>query len=55
LEGQLSKTIPTYDKKNHGRDIIAYPDGSLTTIQDTTTKYPYLFWEGIFDINTPQS
>ncbi|OGG02079.1 hypothetical protein A2W14_04145 [Candidatus Gottesmanbacteria bacterium RBG_16_37_8] len=53
LDGQLTESLPLYDKEN-GWQIIASPDGTLQTTNDQ--YYPYLYYEAdIKGINIPKN
>ncbi|MBQ9502727.1 MAG: hypothetical protein IJU70_11265, partial [Lentisphaeria bacterium] len=45
FDGYFTTTIPPY---RDGWHVIAYPDGQLIT--EDGEKYPYLFWEGVPNI-----
>ena len=45
FDGYFTETIPYYC---NGWHVIAYPDGQL--IAEDGKKYPYLFWEGVPNI-----
>lgn len=48
--GTLTQTYPSY---LNGWNVTAYPDGTL--IDDMGIEYPYLFWEGISNIEYDMS
>lgn len=49
-EGTLTHTWPRYQ---NGWQVTAYPDGTL--MEETGIQYPYLFWEGVFDLQYDMS
>ncbi|MBF0443929.1 MAG: hypothetical protein HQK54_18620, partial [Oligoflexales bacterium] len=53
FKGELVTTYPKFDEKTGGWDIIANPDGKITSAADNQ-EYSYIFWNGTSSVFQPE-